>query len=83
MSLLGVLFLVVGASLIGYGVSHLIVTHCTRQSEDVSDHTMTYVLTSVGIIAGVLLVVFGRLHIIQKRNTPIDFTTFFSTPFRK
>jgi len=59
MSLLGVLFLVVGASLIGYGVSHLIVTHYTRQSEDVSDHTMTYVLTSVGIIAGVLLVVFG------------------------
>jgi len=58
-TVLAVLFLLAGVGLVIYCIDRLIATHNARQSGDVSDHTQTYVLTSLGLGAGVLLVASG------------------------
>ena len=65
MKLLAVLFLLAGVGLVIYCIDRLIATHNARQSGDVSDHTQTYVLTSLGLGAGVLAVVYGGLSLMN------------------
>lgn len=62
---LAVLFLLAGVGLVIYCIDRLIATHNARQSGDVSDHTQTYVLTSLGLGAGVLTVVYGGLSLMK------------------
>jgi len=52
----GIIFILLGIALIIYSI---IVINNTRHSEDNSNHTKTYILTSFGIIIGFVITIYG------------------------